>query len=85
MAEIFIPTLHTFAMNNIFTGCYTTQSRVKRGNRRAETALIAAEGLSALASREFSVPYADRQFESAWQNVLLTHHLVQRSGTDAIG
>ena len=60
-------------LNNIFTGCYTTQSRIKRGNRRTETALVAAEGLSALASREFGVPYADRQFESAWQNVLLTH------------
>ena len=60
-------------LNNIFTGCYTTQSRIKRGNRRAETALIAAEGLSALATREFGAPYADRHFESAWQNVLLTH------------
>lgn len=60
-------------LNNIFTGCYTTQSRIKRGNRRAETALMAAEGLSALACREFGAPYADRQFESAWQNVLLTH------------
>lgn len=60
-------------LNNIFTGCYTTQSRIKRGNRRSETALVAAEGLSALASREFGFPYADRQFESAWQNVLLTH------------
>ncbi len=60
-------------LNNIFTGCYTTQSRIKRGNRRAETALVAAEGLSALASREFGIPYTDRQFESAWQNVLLTH------------
>ena len=60
-------------LNNIFTGCYTTQSRIKRGNRRAETALVAAEGLSALVAREFGIPYTDRAFESAWQHVLLTH------------
>ena len=60
-------------LNHIFTGCYTTQSRIKRGNRRSESSLIAAEGLCALASRELGIPYADRAFETAWQNTLFTH------------
>ena len=60
-------------LNNIFTGCYTTQSRVKKGNRRSENALIAAEGLCALTARELGTPYADRAFEKAWQNTLFTH------------
>ena len=60
-------------LNNIFTGCYTTQSRIKLGNRRAETSLIASEKLCALASREFGVPYAHAAFEKAWQNTLFTH------------
>ena len=60
-------------LNNIFTGCYTTQSRIKKGNRRSENGLIAAETLCALASRKLDIPYADRSFEKAWQHTLFTH------------
>ena len=60
-------------LNRIFTGCYTTQSRIKRGNRRAETALRNAETLNALTARELGEAYADRGYEKAWQNTLLTH------------
>ena len=60
-------------LNNIFTGCYTTQSRIKKGNRRSENGLIAAESLCALTSRELGVPYANCAFEKAWQNTLFTH------------
>lgn len=60
-------------LNSIFTGCYTTQSRLKKGNRRAETALIGAETLSALTARELGTSYDARSFEKAWQNTLFTH------------
>lgn len=60
-------------LNAIFTGCYTTQSRIKKGNHRSENSLIAAEGLCALTARELGTPYADRAFEKAWQHTLLTH------------
>ena len=60
-------------LNAIFTGCYTTQSRVKKGNRRAESALLNAEKLSALIARELGTPYSERTFETAWQNTLFTH------------
>ena len=60
-------------LNSIFTGCYTTQSRVKKGNRRAENALCRAEGLAALAARELGESYASEIFEKAWQKTLFTH------------
>lgn len=60
-------------MNFIFQGCYTTQSRVKRGNRRTEAALMDAERMTVLANKMTDYPYAEKQMVSAWQNVLFTH------------
>lgn len=60
-------------LNHVFTGCYTTQSRIKKGNRKAEEALCHAEQLSAFASKEFGFDYREEGFEKAWQNTLLTH------------
>ncbi len=60
-------------LNAVFTGCYTTQSRIKRGNRRAETALLNAEKLSALVSYEIKNQYSEKAFEKAWQDTLFTH------------
>lgn len=60
-------------LNAVFTGCYTTQSRIKRGNRRAETALLNAEKLSALAALELNGSYAEGAFEKAWRDTLFTH------------
>jgi len=60
-------------LNYYAPGCYTTQSRIKRGNRRAEAALYNAEALSALAGRRAGFPYAADQFRGAWRNVLFTH------------
>lgn len=60
-------------LNAVFTGCYTTQSRIKRGNRRAETALLNAEKLSALVSYEVKEQYSENAFEKAWQDTLFTH------------
>lgn len=60
-------------LNSIFTGCYTTQSRVKKGNRKAERLLLNAEKLTALTASELEVDYTDSAFESAWQKVLFTH------------
>lgn len=65
--------LVTKELNGIYTGCYTTQSRIKRGNRRAETALLNAEKLAALSGKEWKVPYREDVFEKAWRKVLFTH------------
>ena len=60
-------------LNCIFPGCYTTQSRIKLGNRKNEKALLEADTYSALSKAYLNAPYQYRQFEKAWQNVLFTH------------
>ncbi len=60
-------------LNCIFTGCYTTQSRIKQGNHRAENGLCTAEGLNAITARELGMPYSEKTFEEAWQKTLFTH------------
>ncbi len=60
-------------LNAIFSGCYTTQSRIKLGNRRAEAALLDSERMSALAHCALGTKYLPKNYEKAWQNVLFTH------------
>lgn len=60
-------------LNFIFPGCYTTQSRVKLGNRRAEAALSEAETANTFAGINVGAPLRTEAFESAWQKVLFTH------------
>lgn len=60
-------------INYILQGCYTTQSRIKRGNRRSEAALGDAEALSAMAGTFTDFRYAKKSMTEAWQNVLFTH------------
>ena len=51
------------------SGCYAAHSGIKRWNRRAENALIAAEKLSALAAKVGNQPYP-ADFAQAWKSVL---------------
>jgi alpha-mannosidase len=60
-------------LNFIFPGCYTTQSRLKLGNRRSEAGLYEAQYLDAMASGRLKTAYQEKQYESAWQDVLFTH------------
>ena len=60
-------------LNYFATGCYTTQSRIKLGNRRCEAALREAEALSCAASFWAGAPYARGLMENAWRGVLFTH------------
>ena len=60
-------------LNAIFTGCYSTQSRIKLANRRAEAALLDSERMSAMAGRVLGAKSPADRFESAWQKVLFTH------------
>jgi alpha-mannosidase len=64
---------HTQEINFFATGCYTSQSRIKLGNRRAEAALVDAEGLDAAAALVAGGRYPPRTFEHAWEGVLFTH------------
>jgi alpha-mannosidase len=60
-------------LNYFAPGCYTTQSRLKMGNRHAEAALFDAQAVNALASGAAGAPYLSAQYEDAWQSVLFTH------------
>ena len=59
--------------NFIFAGCYTTQSRIKRGNRHSEDALAKAEMLGALSKSIIDTPYCPTAYGKAWRDVLFTH------------
>lgn len=60
-------------LNYFAPGCYTTQSRIKRGNRRLEAALLDAESMAALAGRTAGFRFEKKRMEKAWQDVLFTH------------
>lgn len=56
-------------LNFVFTGCYTTQARIKRANRKAEAALNEAEAWLSFSGRKLH----RNKHEQAWQNVLYGH------------
>lgn len=60
-------------LNAIFTGCYSTQSRIKLANRRTEAALVDAGRMNALAHFVLNTPFRRETFSSAWRDTLFTH------------
>ena len=68
-------------LNMVFTGCYTSQSRIKRANRLAEAHLNSAETFASLAALE-GQPYPAQAFEKAWQNTMFNqfHDIIPGSG-----
>ena len=67
-------------LNFVFTGCYTTQTRIKAANRLGEAALFEAEAFTALSPVSNT---ADTSlFEDAWRKVLFNqfHDIIPGSG-----
>ncbi|MHB1153495.1 MAG: glycoside hydrolase family 38 N-terminal domain-containing protein [Eubacteriales bacterium] len=60
-------------LNFIFNGCYTTQSRIKMGNRACERALTNAEAMGAFAAVKANAANNNFPLEKAWRDVLFTH------------
>jgi len=60
-------------LNYFAPGCYTTQSRIKRGNRRTESALYDAEAMSVLAGKKVGMRFEKGRMMKAWQDLLFTH------------
>ena len=60
-------------LNYEFTGCYTTQTLIKRANRLGEQRLLSAELASSLASRLGSMSYPRAVFEERWRDHLFSH------------
>ena len=63
----------TGEMNFEFTGCYTTQTRIKRANRLAEAYLPQAEAAACLAWRALGDDYPADALRQAWTDTLLGH------------
>ncbi len=60
-------------LNFVFTGCYTSQSRIKMSNRVSEDRLYDSEMFSAAANKLTGAPEKTSFYADAWQNVLFNH------------
>ncbi len=69
-------------LNALFVGCYTTQTRIKKGNRYGERLMAEAEGFNALAHVAAGAAYRGARFEEGWRNVLFNqfHDILPGSG-----
>ena len=60
-------------LNYIFTGCYTTQTRIKMANRIAEDRAYDSEMLSAAANVLTGAHSKTAIYEKAWRDILFNH------------
>lgn len=60
-------------LNFIFTGCFTSQSRIKTANRIGEGRIHDAELMASLASLKTARSYPENAFDLAWENILFNH------------
>lgn len=69
-------------LNFVFTGCYTTQSRIKMANRLGEARLYDSEVLSSSAEMLTGAAARPDSFRRAWENVLFSqfHDILPGSG-----
>ena len=70
-------------LNFLFTGCYTSQSRIKMANRIAEDRAYESEQLSAMAEVLTSSGSKNELFAGAWEKILFNqfHDILPGSGT----
>ncbi len=67
-----LPVLET-ELNTEVTGCYTSQSLIKKANRFAECRLADAEAAAALARSALGRPYPGAELTEAWRDTLFSH------------
>ena len=60
-------------LNFIFTGCYTTQTRIKLANRISEAKMNEAETFGAMSAVYLNGRYAGSSYKKAWEKVLFNH------------
>ncbi len=77
-----LPTL-CHELNAVFTGCYTTQSRIKMANRIGEARLNEAEALQAMDNVLADGKCSPRRLDGAWQRLIFNHFhdILPGSGT----
>ena len=67
-----LPTL-VGELNTEFTGCYTTQTLIKKANRCSENRLADAEAAAVLAWAALQFPYPADALREGWQDTLFSH------------
>jgi len=60
-------------LNFIFTGCYTTQTRIKLANRISEAKMNEAEMFSTMSAAFSNGRYPGSSYKKAWEKVLFNH------------
>lgn len=72
----------TKELNCVFTGCYTSQSRIKQANRYSEDRLYDSEALSVMAKKVGNSALNFKGFEEAWRRILFNqfHDILPGSG-----
>lgn len=60
-------------LNTEYSGCLTSQSQIKRGNRRGEALCAEADSAAALANAITAHPVDREQLRSAWRHVCFGH------------
>jgi len=70
-------------LNYIFTGCYTSQSRIKKANKVGEDTLFEAEFYNSLSTLITKKDYDNKKFADSWKNILFNqfHDILPGSGT----
>ncbi len=65
--------VHVGELNTEYSGCLTSQSAIKRGNRRGEAVCAEADAAAALANAITGHPVDHGQLRSAWRQVCFGH------------
>ena len=76
-------TVYDGELNFVFTGCYTSQARIKQANRFGEAKLGEAEMFAAQSKFRAGGRYPRERFERGWRNILFNqfHDILTGSGT----
>ena len=80
-SQLNLPTWNGELYFQYHRGVQTTQSEIKRGNRKAEVALLSAEKLASIGTL-FGQPFPQADFDSSWKKVLFNqfHDILPGSG-----
>lgn len=72
-------------MNFVFEGCYTSQSNIKRANRKSENALVEAEAYALLGKGLAGLPYPSEPLYVGWRHAMFNqfHDILPGSGVHA--
>ena len=72
-------------LNYVFEGCYTSQSNIKRANRKSENCLVEAEIAALLSAGLLGMPYPADSLYTGWKQTMFNqfHDILPGSGIHA--